>query len=500
MENKEYGGVKARIGAIGRVKAPNIKKIIGDMVVAHEGEQAMEVVFGSSDRDAVPIKEERLVAKISRLSQDLGIELGKLAAEAESLADAEKGSGTLSKVMQPWVESNTPASVFHDAERLAFSNERVIDTLTRHLVEHIVVRGELRDIAETARQAAADSLRELPDPFVDFVNRLEAYGVTTHHVRALSRKRYAEIVAMIQKTDPVSVENAMPDSLPQCSWTDDASPSSPPSAAPDADRPSATPLEQADAGSAASSMESEGAAGEMELPRVEVTEPLADGQLAVSPNATSVTASEDQSDVEAASAANAASATPIDPEDGEEVSPSNESAGILIPAPDELVFRGPHAMWNEIELGYTGYTDSMAPPRRDEDYVSFNGHLPPVRSMLDVVMREPNETAVARIALEQGDPNLACRFIQIFTHHAGIILREEELRVWLFLWYEIHMPKPSHRMGGAGFFDGVQMPGPSYRASCRLLTATNQTDLRDKASLAQLMGPATFKVPMRKFI
>ncbi len=199
------------------------------MVLTHSPELIGEALFESADSQALPIEEEGFGGKLDRISRIIGLQLenavfgAKLAhGSGESVGGDNDGVADASAGLRAVFNSKSPENAFSLAESAVYANDRVIATLVRHLVEHVVIDHELRAMAADARRRAADDLRDIPSTMVDFVNRLMASGVVVDDVRNMSKARLALLVSAIKDLGNQEALDSIPDDLPASTWSDDA--------------------------------------------------------------------------------------------------------------------------------------------------------------------------------------------------------------------------------------------------------------------------------------
>ncbi|MBY0282803.1 MAG: hypothetical protein K2W81_02420 [Sphingomonas sp.] len=207
------------------------------MVVAHAPELAGQALFESVDGQALPIEEEGIGGKLDRISRIISRELGNAVSGGKSVLDSEESSegddDGLEEAfagLRTMLNSKSPENAFSFADSAVYANDRVIATLVRHLVEHVVIDHELRAMANDARRRAADELRNIPTAMVDFVNRLMASGVLVDDVRNMPKARLALVVSAIKEMGHQEALDAVPDALPPSTWSEagDGSPTVPP--------------------------------------------------------------------------------------------------------------------------------------------------------------------------------------------------------------------------------------------------------------------------------
>lgn len=419
----------------GRGRPRKTQEIIGSMVMVHAPEVAGEALFASSDKFADPIEELGIEAKLDRISQVISGSARKVGAQAklagDELAAGERDLPGLTGVRatsRPWLEKKPPVNVFSDAKRAIHANGRVIDTLIRHLVEHVAIEQELREIATDARHRAADELRDIPLAMVDFVNRLMASGVVATDVRFMPRDRLAHVVAAIKGVNVDVALEDVPDNLPPSSWVD---------------------LESG----------------------------LADQAAERAPEARANGLSGD-----------AGGSEMIDSVafDGPDATASSLRAdGVPL-----CVERGTGGgLWDVVDVSTTGYRIEEYATEPEGLLVVEAMQLPEARSMRLMAPPQTLDETLAVGAEVNGISAHAERFVGRFCRNKSIDLSEEERRLWLFLLFEINAPEAS-QMGRSGFFDGVRMPGPAGAGRMLRLVAIDRDHLEDAAPAQVLAGPA----------
>lgn len=422
----------------GRGRPRKTQEIIGSMVMVHAPEMAGEALFASSDKFADPIEELGTEAKLDRISQIISESARKVGAQAklagDELAAGERDLPGLTGVRatsRPWLEKKSPVNVFSDAKRAIHANGRVMDTLIRHLVEHVAIDQELREIATDARHRAADELRDIPLAMVDFVNRLMASGVVARDVRFMPRDRLARVVAAIKDVDLQSALADVPDNLPRSSWP------------------------EPDHGDEAELTEVDGSSAQTHPDRVE-------RRVDTSLGSGSTTGLSDTSPV--------STVTGADP---------GASAN------QELS----QGIWDIIDVTGTGYRIEEDEVRSTEDAAALHLQLPDDRSMRTMAIPMSLEETLAVGAEDDENGVWAQRFVGQHCARTARELTEEERRLWLFLLFEIKT-SPEHQLGRAGLFDGVRLPGPAGTNRIRRLVALDRDHLEDAATAETLKGPA----------
>lgn len=550
-------GEKPQLVRRGRGKPRKTQEIIGSMVIAHSPEMAGEALFMSSDLLADPIEDQGVAAKLERISHVIGLRLGNAISEAQNAADSEdddegglSGLTGVRQTLRPWLEKKSPVNAFSDAERAKHANGRVVDTLLRHLVEHIVIDHELGEIVADARRRAVEELVDIPLAMVDFVNRLMASGVRARDVRDMPKQRLAEVVSVIRGTSIDDAIDAVPENLPRSSWPDpsDGSPTG------------SDPVDGDRLGTGSEGLIDKGLKGEElppEEPAIATVEPVSndasaaifdagsktdpDAEDAATRNGfgdevatpekgveqpTDASAKRDDSDVEEAGdsesrgaditgsiasqdlfAVAPSVASEAELSDGMAEPSADETGGVIEadvspPIAEETSANGSEdvsaepavhgaggGLWDVIDVSRTGYAIEEHVIGSDEDLVALRMQLPEDRSMRAMAMPKSLEETLATGAQDEGDSILAQRFVGRFCSRTGKVLTEEERRLWLFLLFEIRTSE-ERQLGRAGFFDGVRLPGPKGTTRVRRLVAMDRDRLGDAADAGTLSGPA----------
>lgn len=211
----------------GRGRPNKSQEILAKMVVAHAPELAGQALFESVDGQALPIEDEGIGGKLDRISRIISLQLGNAVSGGKSVLVSEESSegddDGLAEAfagLRTMLNSKSPENAFSFADSAVYANDRVIATLVRHLVEHVVIDHELRAMADDARRRAADELRDIPTAMVDFVNRLMASGVVGDDVRNMPKARLALVVSAIKDVGHQEALDAVPDDLPPSTWSD----------------------------------------------------------------------------------------------------------------------------------------------------------------------------------------------------------------------------------------------------------------------------------------
>lgn len=427
---KRAGSVRS-----GRGRPRKTQEIIGAMVMVHAPEMAGEALFASSDKFADPVEELGTDAKLDRIAQIISDSAREVGARAKSVGGELAAEGRdlpgltgVRATSRPWLDKKSPVNVFSDAKRAIHANGRVMDTLIRHLVEHVAIDQELRDIATDARHRAEDELRDIPLAMVDFVNRLMASGIVATDVRFMPRDRLARVVAAIKGVNVDVALEAVPDSLPPSSWVDLESGLADQAA----ERASEAPANGLDGDAGRSRM----------IDSVATDAPDAPASIL-------------RTDVEPLRVARGAG-------DG---------------------------LWDVVDVSTTGYRVEECIVESEARLAVEAMQLPKARSMRSMALPQTLDETLAVGAEVEGISAHAERFVGRFCRNKSIDLTEEERRLWLFLLFEINAPQAS-QMGRTGFFDGVHMPGPAGAGRVLCLVAIDRDNLEDAAARQVLAGPA----------
>lgn len=535
-------GEKSGLVRKGRGKPPKNQEILGQMVLAHAPDMAGIAILRSSDVQADPIGDVGIEAKFSRISQIIGLRLGNAVSEAEKLRDSENedsnGSAGLTGVMgtpRPWLGKKSPVITFSEAERAKHANERVIDTLVSHLIEHIAIEQELASIAGDARRRAEDELRDIPLAMVDFVNRLMASGVIAHDVKDISKRRLSAVIAAIKSIDQSEAEGMVPDSLPRSTWSDAEAGSPKVAIDVDGERSGTGSDGLIDEGNLEVELVSEALAGDAVEPSVsEPVEPVfeavpdtdPDTDMAATRNdveaglgtlnegvSEPVELVESVSDSDGPGAANDAPVVSgdlfaevnieasadgvllVDAQASEQANDASdedrktETATVVedVPAPVEKTTGG--GLWDVIDVSRTGYRIEEHVISSDDDVAGLRMQMPKERSMRALAMPKSLEDTLATGAEEEGDGHMAQRFVGRYCLREDIFLTEEERRLWLFLLFETNTSE-QRQLGRSGFFDGLRLPGPAGTTRVRRLVAVDREKLGDAADRDTLAGEA----------
>lgn len=485
-------------------------------------------LFRTAETQAEPIADSGVAEKFARISENIGLRLGEALSRAESLGDSDSGARVgltgIRDTLRPWRDGNLPAYAYSDAERARHENGLVIDTLVRHLAEHVAIDRELHDFAVDARRRLVDELCDIPVAMIDFVNRLMASGIVAHDVRNMSRRRLSAVVAAIREIDAEEALEHVPEDLPASSWTD-------------AQGQGSMVAHDLDGGGPGMGFEGltddvvEGA-GEVvrEASKVVPNDPSDVAAAAVQtpgfPSLDSVDDGRDSSATREASDGGVATrgSVPGDlfdsvpravPDASADASPvgGSPAGGVLsegtVPTADEAGAGGAAdavaasslagagsvrgGLWDVLDLTRTGYRIEEHPISSDEDAAAARMVLPESASMTRLALPRGLEMPFAEGAETEGNGLFAERFLSRYCARSGMSMTERDRRVWLFLLFELATPSPGHQLGRDGFFDGVVMPGPSGSSRVRRLVAVDRDRLGDALDPASLAGPAMHK-------
>lgn len=485
------------------------------MVIAHSPETAGLALFESVESQALPIEEVSLGGKLERISRIVASRLGNAVSEAEIAGDSEisstdgvEGRSVASSVLGPWLDGVSPERAFSLAERAVYANDRVMSTLVRHLVEHVVIDHELRQAAADARRRASDELRSIPLSMVDFVNRLMACGVVADDVRDMSRKRLSAVVGAIREIDGDEALEYVPEDLPVSSWSDvvgeDAMAAS--------DQDGGLPDAPSDGLIGALSGEEElgSADGVPHIAQPAPVDLFDMVQPAYFPSSDSGDADRDEPATRTVPEDASATRKPGDGALVGAIAPVIPASGptavaVIDPVPFALSAEAsesdqsapsaplPQGLWDVIDVSHTAYRIEERAIASDEDVAAAQMRLPPDRSMVRFAMPKVIEMSFAEGAELEGNRVLAERFLMKYCLRTKMEMTEVERRLWLFLLFEIVTPSAEHQLGRDGFFDGVMMPGPKGSSRVRRIVAVDRERLVDALDGVALAGPAVHR-------
>lgn len=437
----------------------NNTRILERIVAAHSPDVAGPNVFKGYGSAVDLMEETGLDAKLSRISGIIASRLGNAVSDGKKLRDSESGPGGAFEGLRPWQSDDYPENVVFWAEAEFFANDRIVAALTAHLVEHIAIGEELRQIALSARRRAEEELVDVPAGMVEFANRLTACGITRDEVRFMSRDRLEKVIAAIRGVDADGVD-LVPDRLPMDEFDVYADGTG---------APTRNGLEDgsdvgahADAGSPAETVEespadtgSQGLDGEV---RQDGQEQGFDG-LSERDDPVSVEAVEDVA-IEA-------------PEEVPE-----PVAGP--PAPPR-----PKGRWDDLDLEPLGYRIEEVPASTDADMEAMRMKLPDVSSLNELAVPKSPDVMLTDGAMGQKDRSLLDKFLMRYSDRMQVRIGEMEKRIIALLLVDLPGGGKGRMMGARGWYHGVVLPGVEGSSRIRRVVSIDQSEaaLKDAFSL-----------------
>lgn len=429
-------------GARGKGRPSKNAIILDRMVAAHDPSNAGPNVFRGYGDPIDLMEEVGLEAKLSRISAIVSERLENAMESARKLRDSEEASGGVLKGIRPWSSEDYPENVVFWAEAEFFANDRVVATLTAHLVEHLAIGEELRSIALAARRRAQDELAEMPVAMVEFANRLMACGVSREEVRFMSKQRLNAVIAAIRGMD-ASTPGLVPDRLPMEA-----------SQGPGHDGDGAV-FESSEQG-VPDGLEHGGAHD-------------SDGVSRGGPQGVE-TASDGDSDVPAETGSR--------PVDGEvPVAGSGGDDGMV----DTTVPARPKGRWEDLDLEALGYVIEDATASTDADMAALQMRMPEVDRLVQLALPGSPEVFMAESVVENSDRVLLERMLTRVARRLNIRLKEPERRLWGMLLVDMHGTRNGQLLSANGWCDGLVLPGAAGTTKVRRLVAIDRSEegLRD---------------------
>ena len=191
--------------------------IIQQMTLAESPLSAVSNAFVSLDGPLGLVPVRGAADKLSAILKMLQQEAEKKAASAILRRDAQPN------VSEPHLEPPAelaakmwdigqicPQEDIFEIEAVLLANEQVVNALTLHLGEHLLITQVLQNRAQILRSEAADSLRTANAKGAKFVNRLIAAGVASDHFHNISAARLAKVVAFLQGQNEDLVSTSEP--------------------------------------------------------------------------------------------------------------------------------------------------------------------------------------------------------------------------------------------------------------------------------------------------
>lgn len=444
--------------AKGKGRPSNSTIILDRLVVAHNPEEAAPNVFKGYGSKVDLIEEVGLEAKISRISAVIAARLENARDSGLALLDSERGPEGRLGARRPWPSEDYPENVVFWAEAEFFTNDRIVSALTAHLIEHIAIGEELRQIALVARRRAIDELDQMPQGMVEFANRLTACGITRDEVRFMSRSRMEAVIAAIRGVDP-GTPGLVPERLPLDA---DAGPYD----AVQEDVIGDTPEPEASGVSGAFPVDSESGS--------DVVGELGDRGSESVDAQDSEQGSEDIMDT-------GSPGPGMDGSDDEDPVMEEVSEPVAEPAPEPVADGPPMTRWGVIDLAKIGYVAEEALASTDADMRALKMPVPEVDMLVKLAVKGTPEFMAADGAQENHDRKLLERFFPLWMQRTSVRLSEAEQRIWALLLVELRAPGQGRNMGANGWFDGLVLPKGDGSAKVVRIRAVDRSEdgLRD---------------------
>ena len=462
----------------GKGRPSNSRIILDRLVLAHNPEQAAPNVFKGYGAGVDLVEEMGLEAKISRISAAVASRLENARDSALRLLDSEDGpEGRLSGpnarlgALRPWSSDDYPENVVFWAEAEFFANDRIVSGLIAHLVEHIAIGEELRQIALVARRRAEDELAQMPVAMTEFANRLVACGISREEVRFMSRARMEAVIAAIRGVD-AGTPGLVPETLPL-----------------DAD----TGSRMVD-GSVPGTVESPvtgGADGIADAADGTFSPRTGEGDSDVvgepgSDAVDDVDARDSERGLDAPAETGSETHAGEESLIGEEDRDGRDDGSEMVPEDvAEPVSDGPPSTrWGVIDLERIGYVAEEVIASTDEDMRALKMPLPEVDTLVKLAVKGTPEYMNADGAQDNHDRKLVEKFFPAWMKRTGTRLTEAEQRVWALLLIELRAVGHGRNMGANGWFDGLVVPKGDGSARVVRIRAIDRSEegLRDALS------------------
>lgn len=454
--------------ARGKGRPSNSTIILERLVAAHNPDLAGPNVFKGYGEGIDLVEETGLEAKISRISAIVSDRLENARDSALKLLDSETDpegriSGPNARLgsLRPWSSDDYPENVVFWAEAEFFANDRIVSGLTAHLVEHIAIGEELRQIALVARRRAQDELATMPAGMVDFANRLTACGISRDEVRYMSRARMEAVIAAIRGVD-ASTPGLVPERLPL-----DAT-----------DVYGTGPIEGAEA-RIDDVPDAAGADSGAFSPLPGKSDPDVVGDaVETGPRDDGSQDSERRDDTPAETGSTGL---------GREDSLSGEDDGMddrgttSEPVAEVVPDGPPMTRWGPLDLSRIGYSAHEVVASSDEDMRALKMPLPEVDTFVKLAAKGTAEFMHADGAQENHDRKLVEKFFPMWIRRTGTRLTDAEQRVWALLLIELRGVGLGRNMGANGWFDGLVVPKGDGSARVIRISAIDRSEdgLRD---------------------
>lgn len=401
----------------------NRQKAIANLMVAANPEVVAPTVFPKAGAPYDLIEEMGVEAKFSAICDGISGGLGFAGDSAATRSGEAAG-------LRPWLDDVSPLIRLESIEAEYARNEAVIDALTAHLVEHVVIREDLRAQAERARRHAAVENRRIPEFLEDFAQRLVAAGVIKGDLRFLSKARFDGIVALIRGL----AENGG-DGSPLIAGS-----------VPEGGREMVFPHGRDDVGSA----------GAPEADRMPDIETPISGEGHSGDGSRPLTGD-----------------GPVPQEGGSDV-PDEEPEVMAEPVPEvvaelvqPVVPQAPPGRWDVIDVERLGYRIEDDSPSSDEELSVLRMRLPEVDSIRDLALPQGLEKTMLENVEAYGDLGIADRLVRSWAKRENVRMTDAEVRVWVFLLVIARGFGKQPDDDALGAYDGLVLPGRKGSARIR---------------------------------
>lgn len=404
---------------------------ISNLVTARDPEARAPSVFPRAGAPYALIEESGVEAKFSAITKIISGGLGNAVAEATTR------SHDLSP-LRPWPSQASPENQLSMIDAEYAVNEAVINALTAHLVEHLVIREDLRQQAEMVRRAAEAETRRIPEFMVDFASRLIASGVIKGDLRFLAKDKFEQIVTLIRGLSENDAALA-PEAIE--SGVDQPSPTLTPIELNSIESPISGATEEPPAGAPDAPL-----ADPVELPS-EAVESVAEGSL---------------------------------PRGSDQVPDQLERAGdsdgqIATEGPENLeksaapsaISEEPKGRWDALDLKDLPYEIFERPAVSEADIEALKMRLPEVHSLRELALTTGAEKSMVDSVEDFADFSLARKFMEAWSARVKRRMTGDETRAWIFLLVAIRNPSRAARRDTDRQFAGLVLPGPTGSSKVR---------------------------------
>jgi hypothetical protein len=431
-------------------------ELLEKIVLAHGPDDAGPLVLKDLQVPYGLVEELPPLEKLARISDLVATHLEKAGIEAVKRHDSGEGNSADMGSKRPWSDKDTPANIVATTEALYFTNDRMISALTAHLVNHLIVREELRSVAHAARRRAAVELDDdVPALLREFLRilRIEG-GLLAADVNPLSPDRIPAIMEAINGTVLSRTKQA----------------AEPLSDAPDPARP-------------AGSLDDK--AGEL---NADQNEPGGKNAFTgYSGGAQTVCKSDHRQ-------------SPVDPADLQPDTPKPQfDANIAAPgaiasgngpspvsasvaALPSLVSVSTHGgsrlpgLWDDLDLCNLPYRIIERPASSADDMKALGFAMPECRMLKSLPLLTDDLVDRSCYAMGGGDGRIAEEVLISWMPRVKTTLSNEELRGWSFLLIEYPMRKQSRWTTPEGWYHGVILPGTVGSRTVRQLVSKDIND------------------------